>query len=146
MNLSYLLVFLQFFFLSVIFIPFEITTSKFAWVFSILFLFLSLIILLWTSVHNRIGNFNIVPEIKDGCTLVKTGPYAFIRHPMYTSVVMIAISALIFTFSIWKIFIVVSLVFVLYFKAKREESFWCEKTVEYKEYKKNTKMFIPFVL
>lgn len=38
----------------------------------------------WTMAHNRLGNFNIRPAPKAHGLLVTTGPYRWIRHPMYT--------------------------------------------------------------
>jgi protein-S-isoprenylcysteine O-methyltransferase Ste14 len=37
---------------------------------------------------------SISPEPKIGATLVRTGVYGFLRHPMYTSVVLIAVGML----------------------------------------------------
>ena len=42
----------------------------------------------WTLAHNRPGNFNIRPAPKAQGHLVTTGPYRWIRHPMYTSVLL----------------------------------------------------------
>jgi len=144
MNLSRLLVFLQFFSLTLLFFPFQASTDRFE--IAIVFLIVAVILLIWTALHNKLGNFNIVPEIKDGCCLIKTGPYKYVRHPMYTSVLFIALFALGYLFILWKVAIFALLIIVLYFKAKREENLWCLKTDEYKEYKQVTKMFIPFVV
>jgi protein-S-isoprenylcysteine O-methyltransferase Ste14 len=65
---------------------------------------------------------------------------------MYTSVLLIGLAFMLYFFSSWKMTVFALLIFVLFFKAKREEDFWCVKTSEYKEFKKSTKMFIPFVL
>lgn len=44
----------------------------------------SIALAIWTLVHNQPGNFNIRPTPKTWGTLVTTGPYRWIRHPMYT--------------------------------------------------------------
>lgn len=146
MYISRFLVLLQFLSLILLFVPFQIISLEYGWIVSFVCLSLSLKLLLWTSQHNKIGNFNIVPEIKEGCTLIKTGPYYFIRHPMYTSVVLIGIGALTYGFSFYKIGVLSVLILTMYLKASREERFWCEKTSQYQEYKAKTKMFIPFIL
>ena len=146
MNISYLLVFFQFFSLSLLFIPKSVATCLLLSTISLLCLTLSLALLVWTSKHNKVGNFNIIPDIKENAKLIKTGPYSYIRHPMYTSVVLIGLSALVYNFTYIKILIFVFLIVVLVLKAKREESFWCEENEGYKDYILNTKMFIPFVL
>jgi len=104
------------------------------------------VLLTWTSQHNKMGNFNYIPEIKEGCNWIKTGPYKWIRHPMYTSVLLLGIAAFLYGFTYFKIGVIVVLTVVLVLKARREEGFWCDKTKEYRDYIKNTKMFIPYIL
>ena len=45
----------------------------------------SVALIAWAIIHNRPGNFNIRPTPKVRGVLVTTGPYRWIRHPMYTS-------------------------------------------------------------
>jgi len=91
------------------------------------------------------GNFNIVPDIKENCTLVTDGVYAYIRHPMYASVIvsMFGVLSIYATYSellLFGLLCVNMLVKLLY-----EESLWHCKSEEYINYTKKTKRLIPFV-
>jgi len=100
---------------------------------------------LWAIMYNRLGNFNIRPELKDGCTLVTTGPYRFVRHPMYTSVMLLTLGMAVATpiYLEWSSLILLSVVLAL--KAIREERLWCEGNEAYRHYMRETKRFIPFI-
>jgi protein-S-isoprenylcysteine O-methyltransferase Ste14 len=39
----------------------------------------------WTLAHNRPGNFSALPEVKPGARWVTSGPYRWVRHPMYSA-------------------------------------------------------------
>jgi protein-S-isoprenylcysteine O-methyltransferase Ste14 len=101
---------------------------------------------IWALLHNKLGNFNIQPKMKEGLTLVTTGIYAFVRHPMYLSVLVMSFSFLLASASDIQSFLFLSLVVVLYLKAKREESLWMKENEEYDAYRKKTKLFLPYVL
>lgn len=143
---SRLLVFSQFTLLICLFLPFNLISTEYGWIFAFVFLSLALKLLLYTSVHNKIGNFNIVPEIKKGCSLITTGPYHYIRHPMYTSVLLLGLGALSYGFAFFKLGLMLALIIVMALKARREEKYWCESSSAYRKYQKKTKMFIPFIL
>ncbi|MBK5206933.1 MAG: isoprenylcysteine carboxylmethyltransferase family protein [Polaromonas sp.] len=99
----------------------------------------------WTLLHNRPGNFNIHPSPKVHGVLVTTGPYQWIRHPMYTSVLLGA-GALAWTSSpfvgwaTWS-----ALAIVLLMKSTLEERCMREKHPGYAAYTQRTKRFLPWL-
>jgi len=88
-------------------------------------------------------SMSVLPNPKNGQGLIESGIYKFIRHPAYLGV-------LIFTGSFiasWATLIMwLFLLFVLLIKIRLEENLLQEKFVDYKNYKKRTKMLIPFIL
>ena len=143
MTLSQTLVFLQFLSLGLLALPYQ---SEFISAYPLIISFTTAgALALWIFTHNKIGNFNIVPEIRHNCTLITSGPYRYVRHPMYSSVILLGMGLLSW-FAIWKIYVFLFLIVVLHVKASREEKLWCIKDKKYVNYKKHTKMFIPFIL
>jgi len=107
---------------------------------------LGLIIGLWAIGHNKRDNFHIQPNLKEGCQLITTGAYRYIRHPMYTSVITMMFAVLVATPTLIEFLLFLTLIVVLVLKAKREEILWCGHDEAYIEYKKSTKLFIPYIL
>jgi len=95
---------------------------------------------------NKIGNFNIQPELKKDCQLITSGIYSYIRHPMYTSVIVMMLGILLTNFSFLEGGLFIGLIITLFLKASREEKLWINHHLEYQSYKDKTKFFIPFVL
>jgi len=85
-------------------------------------------------------------SVKESPELVVTGPYAYVRHPIYTGVILGMLGSALVAGWIW---LIVALVAAAYFiwSATHEEK-QMEQTFPdaYPAYKKRTKMLIPFVL
>jgi protein-S-isoprenylcysteine O-methyltransferase Ste14 len=91
------------------------------------------------------NNFNIRPDIKDECILIKDGIYAYIRHPMYFSVLVSMFGVLLLRFSMVE-FVFYTVLFVnMIIKMLYEESLWHCDGDEYKQYTKHTKRLIPYI-
>ena len=100
----------------------------------------------WTLMHNRLGNFNIQPVPTDWGHLITSGPYHWIRHPMYSAVLLSAAALALMTepelgWALW-----VALAFVLLVKASIEERWMKEKHSGYASYMRETTRFIPWLL
>jgi len=107
---------------------------------------IGLLIGLWALSYNQLGNFNIQPKLKEGSSLITTGIYKYIRHPMYLSVITTMFPFVLSTANVLEGLLFFALIFVLVLKAIKEESLWMNHSEEYKQYKKRTKLFIPYVV
>lgn len=96
--------------------------------------------------HNQTHNFNIIPEIKESAELITTGAYAYVRHPMYFSVLLMMLGFLCAAPSTLNATVYGLLIIVLFLKARKEEILWMQKSDAYHEYKAKTKSIIPFLL
>ena len=138
-----LLVFLQFLLIGLIVL---FSKSFFSSFFGLAIFIVGAILGVWAITHNKLGNFNIQPKLREGSKLITTGIYTWVRHPMYTSVIMMMLGFLVSTPTIIEALLWLILVAVLLLKAKREESLWLNHDEAYEAYKASTKFFIPFIL
>ncbi len=108
------------------------------------FFFASLFLAGWAIKVMRLGHFNIRPALKEGALLVTHGPYRFIRHPMYASVLLAALGLLLITFSWLRLVGFFLLWLVLYLKLRIEEELLAQHFPAYSAYKKRAKMVFPW--
>jgi len=75
-----------------------------------------------------------------------TGPYKWIRNPMYVAVILFYLPIVIKHFKWINSLVFMALLITLLLKIKSEEEFLLERFgKDYFEYKKKTKRFIPFI-
>jgi len=103
-----------------------------------------LILGIW-AVYTMNFRFNIAPDISSNSKLIVKGPYKFIRHPMYTSVLGISFYLIMNDINYFRIIIFTILLVNFLFKLDYEEKILISKFPEYSEYKKTTKKLIPFL-
>jgi len=97
----------------------------------------------WTLVHNRPGNFSVLPEPRASARLVTTGPYAHVRHPMYVAVLVGALGLAAGWNSVAHWIAWIALAVVLDRKARREERLLAERFSGYAAYMARTPRFVP---
>lgn len=100
---------------------------------------------LWAMTANRPGNFRVMPEPKPGARLIRSGPYRWIRHPMYTGVLLLTLGSVLCQFTGMQLLLWLGLVLVLYAKAIREEGLLMAKYSEYAAYCEHTGRFLPYL-
>lgn len=75
--------------------------------------------------------------------IVATGPYGYIRHPIYTANVMLIVGIMLLSGTLVLIPNMVILALGYYQSATQEESYLCSSLPEYKEYVRRSGMFFP---
>lgn len=98
----------------------------------------------WARVH--LGrDWSPTPSIKEGHELVTSGPYRFVRHPIYTGIILAMFGSALVSGAIWfVVFLVFSGMFL--WRIPIEEGYMMRLFPDqYPEYKKHTKALIPFV-
>ena len=140
-----LLVFLQFFIISIHFFKWEFIPEKqiiqvnpFSYFVGFLIIIIALIILL-AAIKDLGRNLSPFPRPIKNSNLVTKGIYRFIRHPMYYSVIFISFGVFLIKLSIYHLFLSISLSLVIKFKIALEEQYLNNKYKNYIIYKNEVK-------
>lgn len=97
----------------------------------------------WSLMSNRPGNFNIRPLPRAGGQLVQSGPYRWIRHPMYSAVMLCGLACAWASRSVWAWPTLIALLAVLASKASVEERWMLTAHAGYADYRTRTRRFVP---
>ncbi len=93
----------------------------------------------------KLSNLNIVPELKNNHLLVSHGIYRYIRHPMYTSLILQGFAVVLTNLEISQWLVYLIMVITLFFKSEKEQNYLTKRFDNYQEYQKNTGRFLPIL-
>ena len=140
-----ILVFLQFFIISLHFFQWEFIPQKqiikvtpFSYFVGVLIIIISFIILL-VAIKDLGRNLSPFPRPINNSNLVTKGIYRFTRHPMYYSLIFISFGVFITKLSIYYLFLSTSLSLIIKFKIALEEQYLKNKFQNYLLYKNEVK-------
>ena len=108
---------------------------------------ISIPLLAWTQLALG-SNFSPTLHVRQEHTLVTSGPYRYVRHPMYTAL-FLSLSAILLLTRNWLVggIPLVGLCVILLMRLPREEHAMIEKFGDaYREYMKRTGQFLPRVI
>ena len=93
----------------------------------------------------RISQLRMTPEPGAKAVLCRSGPYRFIRHPMYTGL-LLAFGMFALAEGGWAGSLTwLGLFAVLWIKLQIEERHWLARDPEYAAYQRETKRLVPWV-
>ena len=99
----------------------------------------------WARRSFQPGQFNIHAEPQEG-SMISSGPYKFIRHPMYASALVIIWSGILGHFSPVNLIIAVIVTIVVSIRITIEEQYLRAHFPTYLDYSRKTKLVIPFII
>lgn len=143
---SAVLVALQFLFIAILATPLDkFTPSSIASGLGLIVLIDGIALAIWAAMSLRLNNFSVMPEPVNKGTLIQAGPYRWIRHPMYSAVIVCAVGAVLAQTNLYSLLSMLILVAVLWLKIQREESFLLATYPDYKTYRAQTSALCPYV-
>jgi protein-S-isoprenylcysteine O-methyltransferase Ste14 len=100
----------------------------------------------WARVH--LGrNWSSRPTIRVGHTLVRTGPYRFVRNPIYTGLLVGYTGTAIVIGAFWAFVLMLFLLAAFLMRIREEEKILLEEFgEEYEKYRREVRALIPYLL
>lgn len=106
---------------------------------------IGLIIGIWAITEMSKSKLNIAPIIREGASLISTGPYRFVRHPMYLSLILFLFPILAVNFNALNGIVFLVLIINLLIKLFYEEKLLSDRFARYSDYKQKTWRLIPLI-
>lgn len=105
---------------------------------------LGLSLAIWARLH--IGrNWGTPMTQKDRPELVTSGPYRFVRHPIYTGILVAGIGTAVALNWVWLTAVALAGVYFVYSATVEERYLGDQFPDRYPAYKRSTKMLVPFL-
>jgi protein-S-isoprenylcysteine O-methyltransferase Ste14 len=90
-------------------------------------------------------SLSALPSPKNTATLVDTGVFAFVRHPMYCGAIWVVLGSGLWSQGLLMLGYAILLALFFDLKASREERSLCARFPEYADYKRRVWKLVPFV-
>lgn len=101
---------------------------------------------IWARVH--LGrNWSATVTLKEGHELIRSGPYRWVRHPIYTGL-LLAFAGSAIALGEWRGLLAVLIAFVALWRKLRLEERWLSEAfgADYERYRAEVAALIPFVI
>ena len=84
-----------------------------------------------------------MPVPKSSGRLITSGVYRFVRHPIYSGLLLILAGISLYSMNIPRAMVTFLLMLLFHFKSKYEEQLLIQRYPAYEEYRKKTWRFVP---
>jgi len=119
-------------------------TNKITLAIGIILFLLGIALAVWARIC--LGkNWGMPMTQKQDPQLVTTGPYRYIRHPIYTGLLLMALGSALDVNIYWLVVFIVSCVYFVYSAFAEEKTMGRQFPKVYATYKSKTKMLVPFI-
>ncbi|MGC3944448.1 MAG: isoprenylcysteine carboxylmethyltransferase family protein [Chryseolinea sp.] len=113
------------------------------WV-SVALCFTGISVAIWARLH--IGKSWAMPMAQtENTELITSGPYRLVRHPIYAGLILAMIGSMISASILWSAWYILWTLYFLYSAFMEEQALQAQYPMDYNDYKRKSKMFIPFV-
>ena len=106
---------------------------------------LAILLMVWARITFGRRSFHAAANPTEG-GIVTSGPYRFIRHPIYAAILYFIFPGVVTHLSMINIVLVLVVLIAVTLRIRAEESFLVVRYPEYVTYAKRTKRIVPFVL
>ena len=99
----------------------------------------------WALLTMKLRNLSVLPEIKPNSFLQTGGPYRWVRHPMYSALLLVMLVLVLEEFTYWRGLVWLILFLDLFLKLQYEEELLVNEFSEYRVYQSKTSKLIPWI-
>lgn len=101
--------------------------------------------ILWSGIRTLDHSLSAMPKPLDDGVLVTEGPYAYVRHPIYLGIILVAFGWSVAMDSIYAL--IVAIIYVVFYdlKSRREEAWLRQQYPDYVIYAAHTRRLVPYI-
>jgi protein-S-isoprenylcysteine O-methyltransferase Ste14 len=103
-----------------------------------------------TSLWGRValgGNWSMYPVLKEDHELIERGPYAYVRHPIYSGLILMLLGSVVWLGNVYGLIFFAACLVGTWVKLRHEERLLTRHFgASYTRYKERVKALIPYVL
>jgi protein-S-isoprenylcysteine O-methyltransferase Ste14 len=99
----------------------------------------------WAVWVMRRSRLSVLPDVAPGSVLIREGPYRWLRHPMYTAVLLVLLALVLAQPDGWRMLVWGLLLTTLVWKLHYEEALLAARFEEYPAYWASTWRLVPWL-